>query len=180
MGWRCVSMRRRLALFVGDDLSEHEKRSVQHHLNGCTSCRDRLASLRKSRDVIQQYQTEPSDLATLPSLWPVLRHQLTQRELSRRPRRSFLPASAVTAATVAIGVVLWNRPARLESLPGRAPDSAIHAADSSDKARNASSDPTLNSEKMIGRSALDQGNSHGVPYFHLESAHPVGLIPNEF
>ena len=64
-----------VALFAGDDLSEHEKRSVEIHLNGCASCRDRLAALRGSRDVIQQYQAVPSDLDTLPSLWPRIRHQ---------------------------------------------------------------------------------------------------------
>ena len=180
MGWRCVSVRRRLALFAGDDLSEHEKRSVEIHLNGCASCRDRLAALRGSRDVIQQYQAVPSDLDTLPSLWPRIRHQLTQQELSRRPGRSWLPVSAVAAATIAMGVVLWNRPAHLEPFPDRAPRSAIPTADSSDHEFNGVSIPRLQSEKMTSRSALEQGNSPGTPYFHLESARPVGLFPDEF
>ena len=180
MGWRCVSVRRRLALFVGDDLSEHEKRSVELHLNGCASCRDRLAALRGSRDVVQQYQAVLSDLEPLPSLWPSIRRQLTLQEFSRRPRRSWLPVSAVAAATIAMGVVLWNRPAYLEPFPDRTPRSAIPTADSSGHAFNSVSVPRLKSGKMVSHSALGEGDSPGTPHFHLESARPVGLFPDEF
>lgn len=173
MGWRCVSVRRRLALFVGDDLSEHEKRSVEFHLNECASCRDLLAALHRSREVIQKCSTEPAETDTSPSLWQSVRRQLTEREFSRGPRRSWLPAGAVAAATIAIGVVLWNRPGHLEPVQYR---SSFPSTSTTDFSFTVSS---LDSGTMIGHSA-NEGLSAPPPYFHLESAHPVEFIPDEF
>jgi len=179
MGWSCVSVRRRLPLFAGDDLSEHEKKSVEHHLIRCAGCRDRLAALRESRDIIQQYQSVPAEADTLPSLWPSIRNQLPLRDFSRRPRQALLPLSAVAAATIAIGVVFLNRPVQLDSFRDRASRSAIPTVDSLDHAFIGESVSRLKSEKMLGSPALDEWSPRATPYFHLDSAHPMGLVPGE-
>lgn len=173
MGLRCVTVRRRLALFVGDDLSGDERKAVEVHLTECASCRDVLAWLRRSREVIQKCRTESAETDTSPSLWPSIRCQLTERGFSRGPRRSWLPAGAVAAATIAIGVVLWNRPARLEPVHDHSSVPATATADSSFTIHEP--DP----DKMIGRLA-DEEWSPASAYFHLESARPVGFIPGEF
>lgn len=164
MGWRCSSVRRRLALFVGDDLSGHERRAVAEHLTDCASCRDLLAALRRSREVMQICRTEHPDRDTSPALWPSVRGHLTEREFSRGPRRFWLPAGAVAAASVAIGVVLWNRPGQLEPVHNRSSFPSTSTADSS---------------FTISKLDADEELSPAPPYFHLENAHPVDFIPGE-
>jgi hypothetical protein len=172
MGWRCVSVRRRLALFVGDDLSEPERRALERHVSKCASCCEYLASLQRSQEVIQQYRVQPAASENAPSLWPGLCRQLPAREFLRCPRRSWLPPSAVAAASIAIAVVLWNRPARLEPVPDRSSLRSTLATDPSFAVSK------LNSEELIDR----PGNERTLPapaYFHLEKAEPADFIPGE-
>jgi hypothetical protein len=179
MGWRCVNVRRRLPLFAGDDLPEQEKESVELHLNKCANCRDRLASLRESRDFIQQYASVPAEPDTSPSLWPSIRNQLAHRYYARRPRRALLPVSAVAAASIAIGVVLWNRPVHLESFGDRTSRSAIHTVDSMDHAFFGDRVSRLKPETVFGSPAWEEGSRRVTPYYQLDSSHPLGLVPGE-
>lgn len=115
MGWRCRRVRRLLALYVGDDLTEPERRAAEAHVAACPNCRAYLASLERSRDSLLQCRTQTSGDETSPSLWPALKNRLQAAPPAAPRRNSWLPVGAMTAATVAIAVVLWNRPAA--SLP---------------------------------------------------------------
>jgi hypothetical protein len=83
-----------------------------------------------------------------------------------------LPAGAVAAATIAISVVFWNRPTRLEPVHDR---SSVRSTPAADRSFTVSK---LDSEDLIGRSP-NEGLSPVLPYFHLEWAQPVELIPGE-
>ena len=106
MGWRCFIVRRQLALFVGDDLTDGQKRTVETHLEVCPSCRLQFAALQRSREAMLQCGVEHSPIG--PSLWPRLRSRLEPAELSRPVQPSLLPLGALAAASVAIAVMLWN------------------------------------------------------------------------
>jgi hypothetical protein len=82
-----------------------------------------------------------------------------------------LPPSAVAAASIAIGIVLWNRPARLEPVHDRSSIPSTLAADPSFAV-------SKSSDEMIDRFP----NERLLPapaYFHLEKAEPADFMPGE-
>src|SRR5262245_7892592 len=119
MGWRCVLFQNHLALYAGDDLSESEARAVETHLQCCPACRRRVDTLAQSRRLLTDCIANPVDTEPLgSSMWPALASRLRERSVRQRPRASWLPMGAMVAASVAIGVVVWNRPANLPPLSG--------------------------------------------------------------
>ena len=106
MGWRCFMIRKQLPLFVGDDLSDSQKRTVQSHVERCPSCRLQYAALQRSREALVQCGAE--DLEFGPPLWPSLGSRLGSDELNKPVRPSWLPLGALAAASVAIAVMLWD------------------------------------------------------------------------
>ena len=180
MGWRCVRVRRQLALLVGDDLPEREKTSVESHLTRCAGCREHRASLERSREALAGLRAESAEPSSAGSLWPALRDRLASVETSR-PRRSWFPAGAMLAASIAMAIVLLNKPAKLEPVQGESSpyinsDEIAAAGDSLFTTRSAE----LRETDSPARSELDDEFQLPIPYFHLESARPVGFSPREF
>jgi hypothetical protein len=167
MSWRCLRVRNRLALCVGDDLAERDRRSVERHLAGCPSCRDHLVRLRRAREAM--ICSEPV-LETISPLWPALRGRLQDVQIGRRPERPWLPIGALAAASIAIAAVLWTQPyrsdARVANLSHPRDLTASH--DSLPDSLPAFSQPR-SPEWLVGdRRRLPPGTS----YFHLERAQP--------
>ncbi|MBI3464222.1 MAG: zf-HC2 domain-containing protein [Planctomycetes bacterium] len=175
MGWRCFIVRKQLALFVGDDLSDSQKRTVQSHLELCPSCRLHYAALQRVREVMVQCGEENSQFG--PSLWPSLRNRLEPAEFSRPVQPAWLPLGALAAASVAIAVMLWDH----RGAP--APSLSV---------LRGSSDLTAGQALMTNQS--DYGGVSASPWpadrvgqsiparaqFLLEQAHPFGHAPAEF
>ncbi len=179
MGWRCVRVRRQLALLVGDDLPEREKASVESHLSRCASCREHQASLQRCRDAFVGLRAETVDSKLADLLWPGLRGRLTSVETSRS-RRAWLPVGAMAAASIAMGVVLLNRPATLEPVQSESSQNFNSETPEFADLLYASRAAELRATDSPSRSEVDDAPELSSPYFHLESARPVGLSPREF
>lgn len=113
--WSCWAVRKKLALLVGDDLGDEERRRVESHVRACPTCRERWASLRSSRDaMLSAFDAEDCPLA----LWPSVRSRIESSELRIRVQPRWLPAGAMIAASVAIFTMIWNRPQSSDSTRG--------------------------------------------------------------
>src|SRR2546425_8758570 len=99
IAWRCLGIRKQLALLAGDDLPDSEKSRVWAHLNSCPRCHEHMAALRRAREAM--LCSEAGDAQESPSLWPSLRSQLNERVQRRRAlepaQRSWLPIAALAA-----------------------------------------------------------------------------------
>ena len=180
MGWRCRGFRTQLALLIGDDLSAREKAGVEFHLNGCPSCREYLASLRRSREARVRLHHDPRDSDAVPSLWPTLESRLNRVEPVVPVRRSWLPIGAMAAASVAMATIIWNRsvdfgPSQSAQAPANDPSpiygvEPVSVLDVTGSGRFGQSEqPDVWVEPVDGRSD-----------YHLENARPVGRSPQEF
>jgi anti-sigma factor RsiW len=182
MGWRCVWVRKQLALYAGDDLSDTEKPSVESHLRGCAECRAHLDSLQRSREAMVQSHIRLIDAETSEfdrSFWPGLKGRLVERERRLGDRRAWLPATAILAAGVAMSVVLWNRPAELQPpavVPRVAPVAwSTEDWDTADWAGRLSSPAVSWPEAALPRDWLVPAG----PHFHLDRALPLRVSPGD-
>ena len=176
MGWRCFIVRKQLALFVGDDLTDGQKRTVKTHLEVCPSCRLHLAALQRSREAMLQCVAEHS--LPGPSLWLSLRNRLEPPVHSRPVQLSWLPLGALAAASVAIAVMLWDHRG------GPAPALPVVVGGSSElTARQALMTDLGDSGGMLAFPWPGEGAGQSIParaQFLLEQAHPFGNAPAEF
>lgn len=84
---RCHKIKKLLNPFLDGELSQEKRREVIDHLEGCSSCRQRLEALHKVEALSQQLiQAEP-DEAYWQTFLPRLREKITQSEESPAPRR---------------------------------------------------------------------------------------------
>jgi hypothetical protein len=179
MRWRCIWVHHRLALFVGDDLSSSETQQVTNHLEVCAACRRKEMSLRQSHDallLLRVTNSEPRE-TSMPSLWPALQNAVTSLQAKPAPERSWLPISAVLAASVAIAIVLWNRPTSPPSavLPSVRPYPAI--------SRDVTAASLPGSSSEVPRfDEFDELEPGVFPdtYYHLPKARPVSLSVYDF
>jgi hypothetical protein len=176
MGWRCVWVRRQVALYVGEDLTDEEKRSVESHLRVCIPCRDHMKSLQRSRQVMVSCRSSSSEGEEAASIWPTLKSSLRHR----RPQHTgsnWLPVGAMMAACLAIGVVVWNRPAAIE------PVTLSSGPFYSSRDLQPTWASHLASPVFQTRSDLDDWSERFLTtdaQFHLESAVPAAVSAGEF
>jgi anti-sigma factor RsiW len=181
MGWRCVLYQNHLALYVGDDLSESETRAVETHLQSCPACRRRVDALGESRRLLTDCPSDPADSELGHSIWPALARRLHERNVRQRPRASWLPMGAMVAASVAIGVVVWNRPVNLPPLPGAVSGPGGASTSNDWNAPDWAAGLTLptRSDRATPRS-LRNDAMMDEPQFHLETAVPLRLSDGDF
>jgi hypothetical protein len=181
MGWRCVWVRRQLPLYVGDDLSEQEVVCIEAHLSLCRNCQAHRDSLQRSHRVMIECRSNSGE-TDAPSAWPVIRASLMSGTCRQESRPNWLPLGAMVAACIAIGVVLWHRPARVSVEPVATSGSvrgAIPArAEWEPDWANGLSSPAIQSypDAFGWSGAMDRFD----PHFHLERAVPAVRSGGDF
>lgn len=110
----CKSTRPRLPLLAGGELLGNERREVERHVIGCSTCRRHLESLRQSLHVLHVAAESAPVGPDAPSLWPALSRQIRE---SRRPvavswiSRFAWPAVGMAATlALAVGTLLVSQP----------------------------------------------------------------------
>ncbi|NOX97475.1 MAG: zf-HC2 domain-containing protein [Nitrospirae bacterium] len=73
---RCKKYRRLLALYVGNDLSPKQNRSLENHLSGCSECRRELSLLQTSQEVIKRIGKADVPELKWEEFWPPIRRQV--------------------------------------------------------------------------------------------------------
>lgn len=104
---RC-RVRRKLADYEVGLLSAAEMERVTSHLDRCAACREELAALRQTRELLTP--SPPSDPPR--DLWPTIRAQIKGQPSFRRGLRpAWTPVAAVALALVLVIGALWLVPA---------------------------------------------------------------------
>ncbi len=188
MRWRCVGMRKQLALLVGDDLPERNKRLVELHLSGCPDCQGYLASLRRARAAMLVCE-EATGITR--SLWPALERRLEGAAAAPSVRAAWAPYATLVAAAAVLALLVWNRPS-LSRQPhvGATP---LYASwlDGDDWLTEYGAAPDRSSflDFDAGRRGRAQipiraepvrDSSHERARFHLEQAAPFGHSAQDF
>ena len=176
IGWRCLLLRWKLPLVVGDDLSDHEKRAVESHIARCPGCRLRLDSLRATHRALSACEThDPPDVRPL---WPALRSRLRPVEAPVPPERFWLPAAALVAASLAIAAFFWNgtneRGVAERSSPG---DEIVAVQPGSHTPAGQSFEPQ---PRILYDTRPADLSFPSDSYFHLERARPVSYSKGDF
>lgn len=121
---RCRQIRRLLPLVAGDaegsDLSWDDRRLVDRHLIGCTSCRAHRDSLASAISVLQLAASVSPVSQDVPSVWPDLARQIRG---TRHPHPSrwfglgFGGSVGLAASLLLLGTVIGLLGSRLAPLP---------------------------------------------------------------
>jgi len=95
-----------LILFFYGELDAAERLQVEGHLKGCASCRNELEQLRTFLEILpkNQLNISPQEIVSF--------NEKVNRQLRRRPRRSFSPVMgwSLGAAAIAALLLLTMRP----------------------------------------------------------------------
>jgi len=105
----CRQMQRRLALWVGNDLPEHETVGLERHLAVCPHCRETHHGLRQVQPVLgAEAQSPAAEPGELGSVWSGVARQI--RVLEQPPAvpgwHRWLPSGVLVAACVAVVAAL--------------------------------------------------------------------------
>lgn len=115
MTYQCRWVRARLPLMAGDDLRGSERRLAERHLVVCPACRQHLADLRATVDLLRTAVSAP---IAAPALWPDLARQIRE---SRRPQPSLRwPRALAWPVTVLAASMLLTVTSLLAFTPRRA------------------------------------------------------------
>ena len=114
-GLLTADARRSLALLAGDDLPPDAAAAARDLAASCPHCRGHLERVRGGLEVLTESAAVPGDAGE--SLWPGVRDRLTSPApavtLAPEPREyaagwnRWIPAFAVTAASLCVGLVLY-------------------------------------------------------------------------
>ncbi len=115
-GSDCDAIRLRLALMAGHDLPRSEETEVERHLVECVDCRRHWAALGQSQYVLEQARvlsaTASMSAAGEESVWSGVSREMARldgrRSERRRNWRSLLPAGAVAAACLTVGIIVGD------------------------------------------------------------------------
>ncbi len=115
-GSDCDTIRLRLALMAGHDLPRSEEAEVERHLAGCVDCRRHWAALGQSQHVLEQARvlsaSASMSAAGEASVWSGVSREMARlderRSERRRNWRSLLPAGAVAAACLTVGMIVGD------------------------------------------------------------------------
>jgi hypothetical protein len=110
---RCADFKEKGILYLYQELPQAEAAELQEHLTSCTTCRQSLAQLEKTRALMQQLETPaPSDLvlqnlvnAAMPQRRPRVTVWDKIKQIWRLPLMP-MPRWATVSAAMAITVVL--------------------------------------------------------------------------
>lgn len=96
----CRQAQREIALLVGDDIGDDDRRrNVERHVASCPACRERQAKMTAALGAMVSVEA-PGTFDAVHSLWPGLRRRLN-RPLSRGPAggnwKSWTPFAAGVA-----------------------------------------------------------------------------------
>jgi len=111
----CRAARKRIGLWVGNDLSQSAIESLEQHIENCPKCQERAEALLSSSDVLLAFNTEtvrsPSD-----SVWDDVRQQIEADPRRERLRSHQLTGGLLLAAAMLLLAVL---PDLLATTPAR-------------------------------------------------------------
>ena len=101
----CRAARKRIGLWVGNDLSQSAIESLEQHIENCPKCQERAEVLLSSSDVLLAFNTEtvrsPSD-----SVWDDVRQQIEADPRRERLRSHQLTGGLLLAAAMLLLAVL--------------------------------------------------------------------------
>ena len=108
---QCNGLKSRVALAVGNDLSDAELILLEKQLKNCDQCRSQYEELQKSYDALQ----EQFDNAPVPSLqdsvWPKVSAKIAARRRKNRPTQfNFLLPTLTTVACCLALMLVTNSP----------------------------------------------------------------------
>ena len=107
MGWSCASVRRRLPLYCGGDLTSAERQPLTLHLKTCRSCHRYHAELEEALAALRE--GEPS-ACVIPggSLWPEVRAVVMAGQRQAAPYRYWRIGSGwAAAACMLVALTIW-------------------------------------------------------------------------
>lgn len=101
---KCQKIKKQLVLFVGDDLPERKRSSVESHLKHCPTCTAELEELIKMRENVQEMAQK--DLPD--SLHPHFPEKVTKniQHARTKPRFLFVPKPVRVVGFFALGILL--------------------------------------------------------------------------
>jgi hypothetical protein len=107
----CQKTKKLLGLFVGDDLPDRKKRSVQLHLNHCADCMSELEELKRIREGVHSIAKEDTPSALHPDFPDKVLQQIVEKQRAvpqLRPRSLpwLFQNPARTAAILAFAAIL--------------------------------------------------------------------------
>lgn len=108
----CRQAKRDIALCVGEDLTDADRRQkLRHHLTGCPECRAHFKRLKGMFHVLEQAECQQT-YDTTDSLWPGLVGRLGRpRPPLQGPRfNGWVPFSVMAAACVLLMIVMEMQP----------------------------------------------------------------------
>jgi hypothetical protein len=100
---RCWQLRSALTSYVDNEVSEGERLRVEDHLERCAACHHRVSREQAVRQRLRRWSAEMR-AEGMPLSWPA--HADTS---SDRRGGTVLRMAVVSAAAIAIAVVMWNR-----------------------------------------------------------------------
>lgn len=108
---KCQKMKKQLILFVGDDLPERKKRSVEIHLEHCPACAAELEELKKAKNSVHKINRLDFPDSLPPHFPENVIRVIHENQKDARPTRAkylflFPLKSARIVGTFAIGVLL--------------------------------------------------------------------------
>lgn len=144
---QCNGLKSRVALAVGNDLSEAELVLLEKQLKNCEQCRSQYEELQKSYDALQnQFDSAPVP-ALQDSVWPKVSAKIVARRRRNRPTQfNFLLPTLTTVACCLALLLVTNspqpeqnifppRPGSIHPVPvGVLGDSHLNAVNSSSRA----------------------------------------------
>ncbi len=180
MGLRCWRVRKQLPMLLGDDLTGSQKKSVDLHVDACPDCREHLAALEHSHNLLLQCREAIGEPQEVTSLWPAIRGQLIRVETISPPAHSWMPVGTLLAASVAIAVVLVHGTIDTSRPPSRHSILETAVLRPADDAGSTLTEFVPSVEVWPDPAALLDELRSWNAYFHLESARPVELTPRDF
>lgn len=112
---RCKRAKRYLSCYLSNELSSSRKKRIAAHLEECPACREELAGLRRTSDLVRSLDRvgPPPDLLT-----PLMEELARGRRFSlpRLPMRSLVPATLLLLFLFFVGISYLKSPSPLNLL----------------------------------------------------------------
>lgn len=99
----CEYAQEQLYLYLDGELASDEALAVEHHLQGCASCRQEVTAHRRLQAMLRTACEEEEMPA---QLWPTIRQQLAQEAVPLRPEAPRAPRRRVWLGGGAIAVLI--------------------------------------------------------------------------
>ena len=123
---QCNGLKSRVALAVGNDLSDAELKLLEKQLKNCEQCRSQYEQLQKSYEALQNQ----FDSAPVPSLqdsvWPQVSAKIAARRRKNRPTRFNVLLPTLTTVACCLALMLVTNKPRLEQQPFAPATESIH------------------------------------------------------